>query len=104
MLLIMELPFMSLNASQIKEIARLARLEIDEKDIGLYAENLTNILNFVEQMSQVDTTDISPMAHPVDAPQRLRADEITEPNQRELLQQNAPAVESGLFLVPKVIE
>jgi aspartyl-tRNA(Asn)/glutamyl-tRNA(Gln) amidotransferase subunit C len=95
---------MSLTAEKIQEIARLARLEITQNDTPRYVENLSGILDFVEQMAQVDTTDITPMAHPVDAPQRLRADKITEFNQRELLQQNAPAVESGLFLVPKVIE
>ena len=67
-------------------------------------QNLTNILDLVEQMNATDTDGVEPMAHPLDAHQRLRADEVTEKNQREHFQKNAPEVESGLFLVPQVIE
>jgi len=95
---------MSLHKDDVEKIAHLARLNISEADIAAYAENLSNILNLVEQMNAVDTSDISPMAHPLNASQRLRIDEVTEVNQRELLQQNSPAIENGLFLVPKVIE
>ena len=95
---------MSLDASEVEKIAHLARLGIDEKDVPDYAENLSRILGLVEQMSAVDTSQVEPMAHPLELAQRLREDVVTEVNQRELLQENAPAVEDGLFLVPKVIE
>lgn len=95
---------MSLEKEDIEKIAHLARLAISEDDIPEYARNLSNILEMVEQMSSVDTAGVTPMAHPLDASQRLRADEVTEENQREHFQQNAPLVESGLYLVPKVIE
>lgn len=95
---------MSLDRSDVDKIAHLARLQIEEQDAPEYAQNLTNILDLVDQMQAVDTTDVLPMAHPLDAVQRLRSDIVTEDNQREQLQEVAPAVENGLFLVPKVIE
>ncbi len=95
---------MSLDVEEIQKIAHLARLAIDEKDIPEYAQNLSNILDLVEQMSAVDTSGIEPMSHPLELPQRLRADTVTESNQRDLFQENAPKVERGLFLVPQVIE
>jgi aspartyl-tRNA(Asn)/glutamyl-tRNA(Gln) amidotransferase subunit C len=95
---------MSLKKEDIDNIAHLARLAISEDDIPEYARNLSNILEMVEQMNAVDTAGVTPMAHPLDAHQRLRADEVTEENQREHFQQNAPLVEAGLYLVPKVIE
>ncbi|MFW1677981.1 Asp-tRNA(Asn)/Glu-tRNA(Gln) amidotransferase subunit GatC [Pontibacter sp. JAM-7] len=95
---------MSLDRSDVEKIAHLARLQIAEQDIPEYTQNLTNILQLVDQLQAVDTTGIEPMAHPLDAVQRLREDTVTEPNQREQLQSIAPAVEAGLFLVPRVIE
>ncbi len=99
---------MSLNKSDVEKIAQLARLQIEEADIPLYANNLSNILQMVEQMSAVDTTGVEIMAHPLDAlldkGQRLRPDEATEIDQRKLFQSIAPQVEAGLYLVPKVIE
>lgn len=95
---------MSLETDDVKRIAHLARLAIDEEAIPGYARNLSNILDLVEQMNSVNTDAVSPMAHPMDAHQRLRPDEVTEANQREKFQQNAPLTEAGLFLVPKVIE
>ncbi len=95
---------MSLDRSDVEKIAHLARLNIAEQDIQEYAENLTDILDLVDQMQAIDTTDIKPMAHPMDAIQRLRSDAVTEGNQRDHLQTVAPAVEAGLFQVPKVIE
>lgn len=95
---------MSLDRTDVEKIAHLARLNIAEQDIQEYAENLSNILALVDQMQAVDTLDITPMAHPMDAIQRLRLDEVTEGNQRDHLQTIAPAVEEGLFQVPKVIE
>jgi len=95
---------MSLDRDDVVKIAHLARLAIDEADIPRYARELSNILALVEQMNQVDTTDVEPMAHPLDTSQRLRTDALTESDQRELFQANAPQVEAGLYLVPKVIE
>ena len=95
---------MSLDADEVKKIAHLARLAISEQDVPDYANNLSNILELVDQMSAVDTTDVVPMAHPLELVQRLRKDQVTEEDQRELFQKVSPKVENGLFLVPKVIE
>jgi aspartyl-tRNA(Asn)/glutamyl-tRNA(Gln) amidotransferase subunit C len=95
---------MSLDRNDVVNIAHLARLAIAENDIPEYARNLSNILQFVEQMSAVDTSDVEPMAHPLEMAQRLREDTVTESDQREHFQAIAPAVEAGLYLVPKVIE
>jgi len=95
---------MSLDKNDVEKIAHLARLQIDEKDVENYATNLSNILDLVEQMASVNTDDVVPMAHPTDAVQRLRDDEVTESNQREHFQSVAPEVTDGLYLVPKVIE
>ena len=95
---------MALDKSDVENIAHLARLAISEADIPVYADNLSTILNLVEQMNAVDTSGVPPMAHPLEMAQRLREDVVTEQDQREHFQQHAPAVENGLFLVPKVIE
>lgn len=95
---------MSLQKDDVEKIAHLARLAISEEDVPEYTRNLSNILEMVEQMSAVDTEGVTPMAHPLDAVQRLRSDEVSEENQREHFQENAPLVENGLFLVPQVIE
>jgi len=95
---------MSLEKTDVEKIAHLARLAIDDKDIPDYARDLNNIFDLVEQLSAVDTTDIVPMAHPLDAVQRLRSDEITEHNQREQFQAIAPKTQDGVYLVPQVIE
>ncbi|EPJ54223.1 MAG: asparaginyl/glutamyl-tRNA amidotransferase subunit C [Osedax symbiont Rs2] len=95
---------MALDRQDVEKIAHLARININQEDINEYLGNLTNILGLVDQMQRVDTQNIDPLSHPLDAIQRLRADTITESNQREQLQQVAPAVEEGLFLVPKVID
>ncbi len=95
---------MSLSADDVKKIAYLARLGIDEQDINSYAKDLSNMLGLMIQMGDVDTTEILPMAHPMDQAQRLRADEVTEQNLRDRFQAIAPACEAGLYLVPKVIE
>lgn len=95
---------MSLDKNDVEKIAHLARLEIDPKDVDNYATNLSNILNLVEQMGSINTDNVVPMAHPTDAVQRLRDDVVTETNQREHFQAIAPAVEDGLYLVPRVIE
>ena len=95
---------MSLDKSDVQKIAHLARIAIDESAIEGYARDLSNILDLVEQMGQVDTAGVAPMAHPLDMQQRLREDAVIEPNLREKYQGIAPQVENGLYLVPKVIE
>lgn len=93
-----------LDKTQVKRIAHLARLAIEEQDHDDYGRDLTNILSLVEKMNTVDTADVLPMAHPLEGTQRLRADRVTEDNQRDKLQAVAPQVEAGLYIVPKVIE
>ena len=95
---------MSLDKEAVGRIAHLARLGVDKSEYDSYARNLSDILSFVEQLNAVDTAGVAPMAHPLDATQRLRADEVTETDRREQFQRIAPRVEAGLYLVPKVIE
>ena len=96
---------MTLTPQQIQNIAQLARLELKAEEAAAYAASLTNILEMVGQLEQADTAAVQPMAHPLTGQvQRLRADEVTSGNQRELYQRNAPQVEAGLYLVPRVIE
>ena len=95
---------MSLDRSDVEKIAHLARLALDESQIDAYANDLSNILNLVEQLESSDTDQVEPMAHPLHMAQRLREDRVTEPDRREANQAIAPSVEAGLYLVPKVIE
>ncbi len=95
---------MALERSDVEKIAHLARLGLNEDDIPSTTTTLNNILGLIDQMQAVDTSGIEPLAHPLEATQRLRADQVTERNQREAYQAIAPAVENGLYLVPKVIE
>ena len=95
---------MSLQHSDIEKIAHLARLAVTEEDVPRHVRELSNILHMVEQMNSVDTHAVVPMAHPLEAGQRLRPDDITETDHREQFQSVAPQVEAGLYLVPKVIE
>lgn len=95
---------MSLEKTEIKKIAWLARLALDEDDIPGYARDLSNILDLVEQMNTIKTNDIEPLAHPMEIKARLRPDEVTETDQREKFQNIAPHVDNGHYLVPRVIE
>jgi len=99
---------MSLTSTDIARIANLARLELQPAESARLLTQINGFFDIVEQMRAVDTTNIEPLAHPVAAIQditlRLREDVVSEPNQREANQKSAPAVERGLFLVPKVIE
>lgn len=95
---------MALDQNQVRDIAELARLQLDDSQIEEYQKNLSNILNLIEQLSSVDTSAVEPMAHPLDAVQRLRADAVTESNQREHFQKIAPLTEQGYYLVPRVVE
>ena len=95
---------MSLTRHDVESIAYLARLSLSDAELPAYVDSLSKILHLVEQLNAADTADVEPMAHPLDRPQRLRDDVVTETDRRELYQRNAPAVERGLYLVPKVIE
>jgi aspartyl-tRNA(Asn)/glutamyl-tRNA(Gln) amidotransferase subunit C len=96
---------MSLTPNQIQTIAGLARLALKPDEIPAYAESLSRILDMVGQLEKADTGTLEPMAHPLSGQvQRLREDAITSGNERDLYQRNAPQVEAGLYLVPKVIE
>jgi len=95
---------MSLDHADVKKIAHLARLDVDGEKMAGIATDLSNILGLVEQLSAVDTEGVVPMAHPLHMAQRLRSDEVTETDRREIFQSIAPQTENGLYLVPKVIE
>jgi len=95
---------MSLDKSDIDKIAWLARLSISEEDTPHYLHDVSNILELVEKMNDVDTGNIEPLAHPLEITARLRDDKVTEADQRTHFQEIAPAVDNGYYLVPKVIE
>lgn len=95
---------MTLKSDDVRNIAHLARLHIDEDAIDQYTSDLSSILTLVEQMNQVDSSGVMPLANPLDATQRLRDDEVTEIDERDKFQKIAPDVAEGLYRVPKVIE
>jgi aspartyl-tRNA(Asn)/glutamyl-tRNA(Gln) amidotransferase subunit C len=95
---------MAIEQDEIKKIAELARIRISDEEIGQVTQRITEILQMVDQLQAVDTGSVEPMANPLDATQRLRPDEVTQGNRRDNFQAIAPAVENGLYLVPKVIE
>ena len=95
---------MSLDKDQVQHIAMLARLKLTDDEFTETVDKLSRIVDFVDQLSQAETKDVVPMAHPLNEAQRLRADEVTESDERADLQKNASSVENGLYLVPKVIE
>ncbi len=96
---------MSLTRADIENIAQLARLQLTEAEIPVYVDSLSRIMDFVGELDRASTTGIDPMAHPLPGQaQRLRPDVVTETDRREAYQRNAPQVDAGLYLVPKVIE
>ena len=95
---------MAIDEEEVTKIAHLARLRVADESVPRYVEELSKILDFVARMASVDTSGVTPMAHPLDATQRLREDRVSEPDGRSEYQAHAPAVENGLYLVPKVIE
>lgn len=95
---------MSLSNQEVQRIAQLARIELSSEEIPTVQAKLSSILDMIAEMQAVDTRGVEPMAHAMDLGQRLRADEVTETNQREAFQALAPESEAGLYLVPKVIE
>lgn len=98
------IPTVSLDKDQVQHIAMLARLRLADDEFADTVDKLSRIVDFVDQLQALPTDDVVPMAHPLNQAQRLRADVVTEPNERDRLQKNAPAVADGLYLVPKVIE
>ncbi len=95
---------MSLTPDDVRRLARLARIAIQPEESGAVLDRLNRVLGLIEEMRRVDTQGVEPMAHALDVVQRLRPDEVREANQREAYQSVAPAVDDGLYLVPKVIE
>jgi aspartyl-tRNA(Asn)/glutamyl-tRNA(Gln) amidotransferase subunit C len=95
---------MSLDHDQVRRLARLARIAIRPDESEAVLARLNRVLGLIEEMRRVDTTGVEPMAHAQDVVQRLREDKVTESDQHQLYQSVAPAVEGGLYLVPKVIE
>lgn len=95
---------MSLSIEQVRQVAHLARLELNPEQTELYSRQLTDILAMVDQLAAADTDGVIPMAHPLGMTQRLRVDAVSEVDRREVFQGIAPAVDDGLYLVPKVLE
>lgn len=95
---------MSISENEILKVAHLARLAIPAEELQAHTKNISNILDLVAEMDNANTDEIVPMSHPLHLKQPLRADEVTETNQRDTMQAIAPKVESGLYLVPQVIE
>jgi aspartyl-tRNA(Asn)/glutamyl-tRNA(Gln) amidotransferase subunit C len=92
------------SLDQIRRIADLARLELSGPELAAMQQELSSIIELVDQMAAVDTEGVEPMSHPQAASQRLREDAVIETDQREAFQSIAPQTEDGLYLVPKVIE
>jgi aspartyl-tRNA(Asn)/glutamyl-tRNA(Gln) amidotransferase subunit C len=88
----------------IQHLANLAQLALSEREISVVGRDLQRIMAMVDQMQTIDTSRVEPLAHPLDARQRLRPDQITETVERDLYQQGAPATADGLYLVPRVVE
>lgn len=95
---------MTISRTDIEKVAVLARIQVDDEQVSALEKDLGNILDLVDQLSAADTDSVEPLAHPLDAVQRLRPDEVTESDQRAAFQAIAPATENGLYLVPRVIE
>ena len=88
----------------VERIAHLAKIHIETKNIGKYAQDLSEIIDLFEKMNSVATTDVEPLAHPQNIELRLRPDQVTEEISRDRFQDIAPETERGLYLVPKIIE
>lgn len=95
---------MSISPDEVGRLAQLARLAIDDSHIESTADSVGDILEMIDQLKQVDTSQTTPLSHPLDEVQRLREDRVTETDQRDACQAIAPATEEGLYLVPRVIE
>ncbi len=94
----------TLNVQDVQKIAELSKLELPTDKLPILTDRLENVLALVEKMNSVNTDHVKPLAHPFNATQPMREDIVTERNQRDLFQQNAPHVEAGLYIVPKFVE
>ena len=96
---------MKLTRQDVEKIAHLARLSISAQELPVYVTSLSSIVDFVHELSGVETGSVLPMAHPLDGlSQRLRPDVVSETDHHEKYQRNAPTVQAGLYVVPRVIE
>ena len=95
---------MKVDKELVQSVAQLAQLKISDHEMQLGINKMKRVLDLVDQMQSVDTTGVEPMSHPLDAVQILRPDKVTETDQRQLFQSNAPQTEDGLYLVPRVID
>lgn len=95
---------MSLSPDEVRHVARLARLAVNDDQVPQVTEKLNDVMNLLDQMQSIDTQGVEPLTNPLDRTQVLRADVVTETDARVELMENAPAQQDGLFLVPKVID
>lgn len=95
---------MTVDKNDIQKLSQLARINLSEDNVDATTDRINSVLNMIDALQQIDTTNISPMSHPLDAVQRLREDIVTEANEHEQMLSNAPDKQDGLFLVPRVIE
>ena len=95
---------MSIDAMEMEKIAVLARLQIPSAELSQVTGRIASVIDFIDQLHRVDTAAVEPLSHPLDTVQRLRADKVTETDERDRFQKVAPLTEQGLYLVPKVIE
>ena len=95
---------MKIDNEVILNIAELAQLEVKDEMISQYADKMTAMLNLVEEMQSVNTDNIEPVSNPLDAVQTMRDDKVTEKDKRDEYQAIATEVDSGLYLVPRVVE
>ena len=95
---------MSVSPEEVTKVASLASLTIPEKELPEVTDRFARVLDLVDELNNIETSGILPMSNPHDMEQRLRTDEVTTSNQRELLMASAPTSEGGYFLVPKVID
>lgn len=95
---------MALSEKKLKDIAFLARIDINETEIKKVTVEINNVLNLMANLSKIDTSAIQPMAHPLDMLQKLREDDVIEKDDSKKLQKIAPKTDNNYFLVPKVIE
>ena len=95
---------MSIDKSDIEHLCNLPTLNLDDEEQSVFLSQMQSILDMIEELQEVDTADIEPMAHPLQMTQRLRDDEVTEFNDREKYQKNTEFAEDGFYKVPKVIE
>tara|TARA_B100000676_G_scaffold50347_1_gene49429 strand:- start:319 stop:606 length:288 start_codon:yes stop_codon:yes gene_type:complete len=95
---------MSIDKSDIEHLCNLSKLSLDDEEQSVFLSQMQSILDMIEELQEVDTGDIEPMAHPLQMTQRLRDDEVTEFNDREKYQKNTEFAEDGFYKAPKVIE